>query len=179
MQAEMDRKFSRIKAFAFDVDGVLTDGGILADLNGELYRTFDSKDGMAIRMAVMKGFHLAIITGGRSESIRNRFRTCGIKPEDVYLGSRAKIEDFDEFCTRHGLQPEEVMYFGDDLPDIPVMQACGCGVCPSDAVEEVKAIAGYISTKPGGKGCARETIEMVLKEQGLWTLDVQEYKRKF
>ena len=81
--------------------------------------------------------------------------------------------------VRHSLAPDEVMYFGDDLPDIPVMQACGCGVCPSDAVEEVKAIAGYISTKPGGKGCARETIEMVLKEQGLWTLDVQEYKRKF
>lgn len=175
----MKDRFSKIRAFAFDVDGVLTDGGILADLNGELYRTFDAKDGMAIRMAVMKGFHLAIITGGRSESIRNRFRTCGIKPEDVYLGSRAKIEDFDEFCTRHGLQPEEVMYFGDDLPDIPVMKACGCGVCPSDAVEDVKAIAGYISSKPGGKGCARETIEMVMKEQGLWSLDVQEYKRRF
>ena len=176
---DMNGRFSKIRAFAFDVDGVLTDGGILADLNGELYRTFDSKDGLAIRMAVMKGFHLAIITGGRSESIRKRFGSCGIKPEDVYLGSRAKIEDFDDFCTRHGLQPEEVIYFGDDLPDIPVMVACGCGVCPSDAVDEVKEIAGYISTKPGGKGCARETIEMVLKEQGLWELDVQAYKRHF
>ena len=134
-----NEKFLKIKAFAFDVDGVLTDGGILADLNGELYRVFDSKDGMAIRMAVMKGFHMAIITGGRSESIRKRFESCGIKTEDVYLGSRAKMEDFEDFCKRHNVSPEEVMYFGDDLPDIPVMQACGCGVCPSDAVDEVKA----------------------------------------
>lgn len=175
----MADRFTRIKAFAFDVDGVLTDGGILADLNGELYRTFDSKDGMAIRMAVMKGFHLAIITGGRSESIRKRFASCGIKAEDVYLGSRAKIEDFEDFCSRHGLSPDEVMYFGDDLPDIPVMVACGCGVCPSDAVEEVKEIADHISTRPGGRGCAREIIEMVLKEKGLWALDVQAYKRHF
>ncbi len=175
----MNNKLSKIKAFAFDVDGVLTDGGILADLNGELYRTFDSKDGMAIRMAMMKGYHLAIITGGRSESIRKRFATCGIKPEDVYLGSRAKIEDFEDFCGRHGLQPDEVMYFGDDLPDIPVMVECGCGVCPSDAVDEVKEIAGYVTSKPGGKGCAREAIEMVMKAQGKWALDVQAYKKHF
>ena len=175
----MEGRFSKIKAFAFDVDGVLTDGGILADLNGELYRVFDSKDSMAIRMAVMKGFHMAIITGGRSESIRQRFGSCGIKPEDVYLRSRAKIEDFEDFCQRHGLEPEEVMYFGDDLPDIPVMVACGCGVCPSAAVDEVKEIAGLISTKPGGKGFAREIIQTVLKEQGKWELDVQAYKRYF
>ncbi len=175
----MEERLKKIKAFAFDVDGVLTDGGILADVNGELYRTFDSKDGMAIRMASMKGYHLAIITGGRSESIRMRFKTCGIKPEDVYLGSRAKIEDFDDFCTRHGIKAEEVMYFGDDLPDIPVMTASGCGVCPADAVDEVKAIADLISEKPGGKGFAREIIQKVMTIQGTWGLDVQEYKRNF
>ena len=175
----IEEKFLRIKAFAFDVDGVLTDGGILADLNGELYRVFDSKDGMAIRMAVMKGFDMAIITGGRSESIRKRFARCGIKGEDVYLGSRAKMEDFEDFCTRHGITPEQVMYFGDDLPDIPVMQACGCSVCPSDAVDEVKEIADFISTKPGGKGCAREVLQAVMEIQGLWHLDVYEYKRHF
>lgn len=175
----MEGRFSKIRAFAFDVDGVLTDGGILADLSGELYRVFDSKDSMAIRMAVMKGFHMAIITGGRSESIRQRFGSCGIKPEDVYLRSRAKIEDFEDFCRRHGLEPDEVMYFGDDLPDIPVMTACGCGACPSDAVEEVKEIAGIISSKPGGKGCAREIIQMVMKEQDKWELDVQAYKKHF
>lgn len=175
----MEDKLRKIRAFAFDVDGVLTDGGILADLNGELYRTFDSKDGMALRMAIMKGYHLAIITGGRSESIRNRFRTCGIRPEDIYLGSRAKIEDFEDFCSRHGLEAEEVMYFGDDLPDIPVMEACGCGACPCDAVDEVKEIADYVCSRQGGKGCVREAVERVLKQHGRWSLDVQEYKRNF
>ena len=175
----MEGRFSRIRAFAFDVDGVLTDGGILADLNGELYRTFDSKDGMAIRMAVMKGFHMAIITGGRSESIRKRVQQCGMKAEDVYLGSRDKIEDFEDFCRKHDLGPEEVMYFGDDLPDIPVMTVCGCGVAPSDAVDDVLEAADHVSTKPGGKGCVRECIEKVLKLQGKWNLDVEVYKLKF
>ncbi|MBQ8839062.1 MAG: HAD hydrolase family protein [Bacteroidales bacterium] len=175
----MEEKLKKIKAFAFDVDGVLTDGGILADLSGELFRTFDSKDGFALRMACMHGYHLAIITGGRSESIRARFRSCGIPSEDVYLASRAKIEDFDDFCRRHTLKYDEVMYFGDDLPDIPVMEACGCGVCPCDAVEEVKDAADIISACPGGKGCARELIQRVMRLQGTWILDVQDYKNRF
>ncbi|MBE6230761.1 MAG: HAD-IIIA family hydrolase [Bacteroidales bacterium] len=175
----MEEILKGIRAFVFDVDGVLTDGGILADLNGELYRTFDSKDGFGLRMATMHGYALGIITGGRSESIRARFRTCGILPEDVYLGVRDKIEDFQDFCQRHKVKAEEVMYFGDDLPDIPVLKACGCGVCPCDAVPEVLEAADFISSRPGGKGCAREAIEMVMKLQGEWQLDVQDYKKKF
>lgn len=175
----MEDILRNIKAFAFDVDGVFTDGGILADLNGELYRTFDAKDAFGVRMAAMQGYHLAVITGGRSESIRRRFRTCGIEIEDIYLGSRAKIEDFRDFCTRHGLRPDEVMYFGDDVPDIPVMVACGCGVCPADAVDEVKEIADYVSPKNGGKGCVRAAIEMVMRLQGKWELDVDNYKKMF
>lgn len=175
----MEDRLRKIRAFAFDVDGVLTDGGILANLDGELFRTFDSKDGFGLRMASMHGYRLAIITGGRSESIRNRFRTCGIKAEDVYLGSRDKMEDFTDFCTRYNLEPEQVMYFGDDVPDIAVLQACGCGVCPSDAVDEVKETADFISDRPGGKGCARAAIEMVMKLHRTWKLDVQEYKAQF
>ena len=175
----MEETFKNIKAFVFDVDGVLTDGGVLSDLDGELYRTFDCKDGFAMRMAYMHGYHIGIITGGRSESIRQRFRSCGVKPEDVYLGSRAKIEDFEDFCSCHGLRADQVMYFGDDLPDIPVMKASGCGVCPCDAVDEVKEIADFISTRPGGKGCARDAIQTVMRTQETWVLDVQDYKRKF
>ncbi len=175
----MAQNLDKIKAFVFDVDGVLTDGGILADLNGELYRCFDAKDAMAIRLAHLQGYPMAIITGGRSESIRQRFKTCGIKAEDIYLGSRAKMEDFEDFCSRHGFESEEIMYFGDDLPDIPVMLACGCGTCPSDAVDDVKEIAGLITKAPGGKGCAREAIELTLKTQGRWQLDIQSYKKHF
>ena len=175
----MEERLKKIKAFVFDVDGVLTDGGILADLNGELYRVFDSKDGLALRMANMRGYHLGIITGGRSESIPQRFRTCGISPDDVYLGSRDKIVDFEDFCRRHSVSAEEVMYYGDDLPDIPVMKACGCGACPCDAVDEVKEIADHIGQKPGGKGFVRQAVEMVMKLQGTWNLDIQDYKAKF
>ena len=170
---------SRIKAFVFDVDGVLTDGGLLADLNGEFYRTFDSKDGFGLRMAMMQGYRLGIITGGRSESIKMRFLACGFQAEDIYLHSRNKMEEFADFCKRHSLAPAEVMYFGDDIPDIEVMKHCGCGVAPADAVEEAKEAADYISTRPGGKGCARECIEMVLKHNNQWLLDIEEYKKKF
>ncbi|MBQ0144227.1 MAG: HAD hydrolase-like protein, partial [Bacteroidales bacterium] len=108
----------------------MTDGGILADLEGQLYRTFDAKDGFAVRMACMHGYPIGVITGGRSQSIRNRFKSNGIKPEDIYLGSRIKIEDFDDFCRRHKLRRDEVMYFGDDLPDVEVLQAAGIGIAP-------------------------------------------------
>lgn len=169
----------KIKAFAFDIDGVMTDGGIFADLDGELYRTFDAKDAFGIRMAVMHGYGTCVITGGRSESIRKRMTTCGVEVCDVYLGSRIKINDFNDYCARRGLKAEEVMYFGDDLPDIPVIKACGIGVCPADAVQEAKDAADYVSPYPGGKLCVRNTIEMVMREQGEWSLDVDLYHNKF
>lgn len=171
--------FASIKGMAFDVDGVFTDGGILCDLSGELYRTFDAKDGFGIRMATLKKYPTGIITGGRSASIIARFKSCGIPATDVYLGSRDKIEDFEDFCKKHNLKAEEVLYIGDDLPDIPVMEICGIAVCPCDAVEEVKNAADYISPYPGGKGCVREAVENVLKAHGDWAFDVKGYKAKF
>ena len=171
--------FSQIKAFAFDIDGVATDGGILAMPDGDLLRTYDAKDGFALRMAVMKGYPIAVITGGRSESIRKRMLSSGVEADDVFLHSRDKREDFSIFCQKYNLKPENVMFFGDDLPDLALIRACGCGVCPSDAVEEVKAEADWISSRPGGKGCLREGIETVLRAQGNWTFDAQEYKAKF
>ena len=175
----MEERLKKIKAFAFDVDGELTDGGILGTLDGELYRTYDAKDAFALRMAHMNGYHLCAITGGRSESILKRLSTCGFKKEDVYLGSRVKMEDFEDFCSRYGLQADEVMYFGDDIPDIPVLKACGCGVCPSDAVQEAKDAADYISDRPGGKLCVRQTLEMVMKAQEKWRVDLDIYHKMF
>lgn len=168
-----------IKGFALDIDGVMTDGGILADLEGQLYRTYDAKDGFAIRMASMNGFPVGVITGARSQSVRARFEGNGIPPEDVYLGSRDKITDFDDFCARHGLEQSEVMYFGDDIPDIPVILAAGIGVVPSDAVDEAKEAADIVSDRPGGKCCVRRHIEQVMKAQGRWNFDVQVYKNRF
>lgn len=175
----MNIDFSGIKAFAFDVDGVFTDGGILCNLDGELFRTFDAKDGFAVRMAAMNGYNVGIITGGRSGSIKARFLSCGVKAEDIYLGSRAKMEDMDDFCRRHSLNLSEVLYIGDDIPDIQVMIECGIGACPSDAVEEAKEAADIISSKPGGMGCVRELIEFVMKAQGKWEFDTDKYKKLY
>ena len=169
----------KIKAFAFDIDGVATDGSILCTTDGDLLRIYDAKDGFAIRMAVMQGYPVAVITGGSSESIRKRMLASGLKPEDVFLHCRNKMDEFHQFCERYDLQPEDVMYFGDDVPDIELLQAAGCGVCPSDAVEEAKAAADIVSSKPGGKGCLREVIENTLRAQGKWDFDTAEYKRLF
>lgn len=171
--------YSKIKAFAFDIDGVMTDGGLLGDLNGEFYRTYDAKDGFAVRMATMNGYVVGVITGGSSLSIKARFRACGIPAEDIYLHSRDKMEDFQDFCARHDLLPENVMYFGDDVPDMDVIKACGIGVCPADAMPDVKAVADYVSPFPGGKGCIRECFETVMKSQGRWIFDTGVYKKDF
>ena len=171
--------FKDIKGFAFDIDGVMTNGGILADLEGQLYRTYDAKDGFAVRMAAMNGFPVAVITGARSQSVRARFNGNGIPPEDIYLGSRDKIVDFDNFCQKHGLKRSEVMFFGDDIPDLPVILAAGIGVAPADAVDEVKEAADIVSDRPGGRGCVRKHIEEVMKAQGKWNFDVSVYKARF
>ena len=171
--------FSKIKGFAFDVDGVFTDGGILCDLEGELYRTFDAKDGFAIRMAVMNGYPVGVITGGRSVSNKMRFLTSGVPEDDVYLKSRDKTEDFKAFCDKHGLDPEEVLFMGDDIPDIPAMRLSGCPACPADAVEEVLKVASFISTRPGGRGAVREIVQTIMQASGRWDFDVAEYKRRF
>lgn len=168
-----------IKAFALDIDGVATNGGILCIPDGDLLRTYDAKDGFALRMAVMNGYPVAIVTGGSSESIRKRMVTSGVKPEDVFLHCRNKIEQLQEFCTRYNLEFKDVMFFGDDIPDIECMTVSGCGVCPSDAAEDVKAVADWVSPFPGGKGCLRHTIETVLKQQGRWTFEASTYKKLF
>ena len=178
-EVEKSMNLLEIRAFALDIDGVFTDGSILCTTDGDLLRVYDAKDGFAIRMAVMNGYPVGIITGGSSESIRKRMLASGILPDDVYLHCRDKMEQFREFCDKYSLKPEEIMYFGDDVPDVEVLLAAGCGVCPSDAVEEAKAAADIVSTKPGGKGCIREVIEQTLKAQGKWVFDTGMYKKKF
>ncbi len=167
-----------IKAIVFDVDGIFTDGGIYA-VDGDLLRRYDAKDCMATRIASMQGLGLGVITGGISGVIVQRLVRCGFRPEDIYLGSRRKIEEFDDYCTRHGLSYDQVMYCGDDLPDIPVLKACGAGVCPADAVEEVLAAADYVSDRDGGRRFVRDIVEKVLRSQDKWFLDDMLYKKSF
>ena len=160
----------KIKTFIFDVDGVLTDGKILIHSDGELLRSFDTKDGYAIKCALLKGFKIAIITGGRNEAVRERFKELGVF--DIYLGAHHKLDAYQDLMDNYDLKAEEILYIGDDIPDIPVMEKVGLGCCPSDAVPDVKARADYISHKKGGEGCVRELIEQVLRVQGKWSLDI-------
>ena len=161
---------TQIKTFIFDIDGVLTDGKVLINSDGELLRSFDTKDGYAIKCALIKGFKVAIISGGKNEAVRERFQELGVL--DIYLGAHHKIEAYQDLLNNYNLNPEEILYIGDDIPDIPVMEKVGLGCCPADAVSDVKAMADYISHKEGGKGCVRELIEQVLRVQGKWTLDI-------
>ena len=164
-------RFEDIRAFAFDVDGVFTDGLVLAMPDGDLLRQFNSKDCFAVRTAVDNGFPCAIITGGVSPSLLHRARSLGIRDEHLYMLSKDKASDFLHFCQSVGLEPAQVVFVGDDIPDIPAIEAAGLGVCPSDAVAEVRSASDLVSQYPGGRGCLRDLIEHVLKSQDRWKFD--------
>jgi 3-deoxy-D-manno-octulosonate 8-phosphate phosphatase (KDO 8-P phosphatase) len=160
-------KLASIKAFIFDVDGVLTDGIVHVTEAGEQLRQFNIKDGYALQLAVKRGFKIAVITGGRSAGVELRLRGLGIT--DVYMGVESKTEVYRRFITENELLHEDIVYMGDDIPDLPVMKFAGLAVCPADAVEEIKTLSAYISPKTGGKGCVRDIIEKVLKIQDKWS----------
>ena len=157
---------TRIKAFVFDVDGVLSREVIPLSPDGDPMRTVNIKDGYALQLAVKKGDHVAIITGAYTEAVRVRFSRLGIT--HIYLKSAIKIRDYQDFLSKTGVQPEEVMYAGDDIPDYEVMRLAGLPVAPADAAPEIKQIAKYISSRKGGEGVARDVIEQTLKAQGHW-----------
>ena len=159
----------KIKAVVFDVDGVLSNEMIPLHPSGEPMRTVNTKDGYAMQLAVKQGVLVAIISGGKTEAVRMRYEGLGSK--DVYLGSRDKVKDYTHFKEKYGLKDEEVLFMGDDIPDLGVMRLCGVPCCPKDAVPEVKELSLYISHKNGGYGCARDVIEQVLKAQGTWMAD--------
>ena len=155
-----------VKAFVFDVDGVLSSPQVWLHPSGDLMRTMNTKDGYALQYAVKRGYPIGIITGGNTESVAVRFKGLGIT--DIYLGSSYKLDDFKDFIFKYDLSPEHVLYMGDDVPDYEVMTKVGVPCCPSDAVEEIKSVAHYISPFAGGKGCARDVIEQVLRLHGRW-----------
>ena len=161
----------KIKALVFDVDGVLSANVIPMSSDGEPMRTVNIKDGYALHLACKQSLLLGIITGGRSEAVRKRFMALGIPSEDIYMASSVKIHDYHDFRDRYGLRDEEILYVGDDIPDIEVMSTCGLPCCPNDAAPEVKSVARYISYKAGGYGCGRDVIEQFLKVKGLWMAD--------
>lgn len=157
---------SGIKALCFDVDGVLTDGGMLITENGDHLRRMNTKDGFAMKMAVKNGFPVGIITGGNSQGVVKRLKRLGI--EDIHAGVDHKLPTFLQWCKKHQISADEVLFTGDDIPDIEIIDACGVAACPSDAVSEIKDRVDYISPLNGGMGCVRDVIRKFLIAHDKW-----------
>lgn len=161
-------KLKSIRAFLFDVDGVLSPDVTPLDDAGDPVRTANVKDGYAIRRALAEGFIIGIITGGIQKRVRLRYQRLGVTL--FYDDCREKTSSFRDFLFQTKLLPQEILYMGDDIPDIPVMCSVGLAVCPADAVREVKEVSIYISDKMGGYGCVRDVIEQVLRAQNKWSI---------
>jgi 3-deoxy-D-manno-octulosonate 8-phosphate phosphatase (KDO 8-P phosphatase) len=159
-------KLSKVTTFIFDYDGVMTDGTLVLQHEGQPLRSANVKDGYVLQLATKLGYRIVIISGGFSKSMENRFGALNIK--DVFLGVKDKTVVYEKYIKDNNLTHEEIIYMGDDIPDYRVMTKVGVPVCPSDAAEEIKNICVYISDKGGGKGCVRDIIEQVLKVQGKW-----------
>jgi len=166
MEISYKELMPQIDTFIFDVDGVLTNGIVSVHSNGDLVRQMSIKDGYALKTAVDAGYRVCIISGGSSEGVRLRLQGLGIT--DIYLGAHDKIQQYNELLKKYNLNPENVLYMGDDVPDYPVMELVGFACAPQDAAPEIKEISKYISPKKGGDGCARDVIEQIMRVQGKW-----------
>jgi len=160
------QKLAQIRLFVFDVDGVMTDGSVHALPGMQPYRVFNTKDGYAVARALEQGLEVAIISGGLSEAVRERFHNLGCR--FIYLGKRDKVEPLEEIPLALDLSAEQVAYLGDDLPDLAPMALVGLPCAPQAAAPEVKEAALYVSPYTGGKGCVRDLIEQTLRVQGKW-----------
>lgn len=162
-------KLAHIKALVFDCDGVLTDGTVTLMPNGEQIRKMHTRDGYALQLAVKKGFIVAVITGGSSQSVKDRMNRLGV--HDIYLACHDKVSALKELIHMYSLDKNAVLYMGDDMPDYDVMQEVGLATCPDNAATEIKNLSEYISPKKGGEGCVRDVIEQTMKIQGKWVID--------
>jgi 3-deoxy-D-manno-octulosonate 8-phosphate phosphatase (KDO 8-P phosphatase) len=161
-------KLKKISTFIFDVDGVFTDGKVYL-INDDVIRALNSKDGYAVQYATKLGFKIFIITGGNSQQVKDRLLNLGVN--EVHLAVKRKLECYDNILLRFQLSPEEVLYMGDDIPDIPVLKKVGVSTCPQDACSDVKLLVDYQSHRNGGFGCVRDVIEQTLRLQGKWLLE--------
>ena len=169
MEKNYKELLHQIKAFVFDVDGVLTDGRLLISERGELLRTMNAKDGYALKTALNQGYLVCIITGGKNDGVKSRLEGLGIT--DVFLNAHDKMIQLNEYVSKHNLKPEHILYMGDDMPDVPALQYAGLAACPQDAIPEVKGVCDYISHRNGGDACVRDVIEQVLKVQSKWGVE--------
>ena len=163
------REFARLSTFIFDVDGVLTDGRVVVLDNGVQSRKMSIRDGFGLQMAQQKGYRVLVVSGGFSPPVKNRLEKLGIT--DVHMSIGDKRAFVQEYIRQNSLDEKEVLFMGDDLPDLPVMDVVGLSCCPADAAPELRMAVKYISPFKGGDACARDVIEKVLKINGHWTFD--------
>ena len=165
--SKIGKDISKIKGFVFDVDGVLSATTLQIADDGNPIRTTNLKDGYALRVALEGGYKIAIITGGKTQAVINRYTLLGIK--DIYAGKSKKLPVLKEWLEKENLAPEEVAYMGDDIPDLQCLRTVGLSACPHDATSEVLSTCDFISKFTGGYGCVRDLIETVLRAQEKWT----------
>ena len=163
--------FNKVKAFDFDVDGVLTDGTVYVQGNGVQARRMNIKDGLALQMALKNGYPVKIISGAVSAEVFDRLKKLGLT--DIEMGVKDKKKAIQEFLSKHDLTPNQLLFMGDDLPDIDLLKLVGLPCCPLDAVQEVMDVCLYISSKPGGMACVRDVIEKVMKLNGHWNWNTE------
>lgn len=156
----------KVKAFVFDIDGVLSTQTIALSVWGAPLRTVNLRDGYAIQLAVKKGYRVGVISGARSKEYITRLKTLGVT--DINMGARVKKDVLKQLVTKWNIDPAHILYMGDDIPDYEVMKMAGLPVCPADADSEIKQIAAYISDKRGGEGCVRDVIEQTLRLHNNW-----------
>jgi 3-deoxy-D-manno-octulosonate 8-phosphate phosphatase (KDO 8-P phosphatase) len=161
--------FQPIRIFVFDMDGVLTDGGLWLMEDGQQVRRMNIRDGFAIQLAVRQGYQVIIISGGTSGAARLRLQKLGVT--EVHMGIEDKRSLLQGYMEQHKTDPKTVLYMGDDIPDLRAMETAGLPCCPSDAATEILSMSRYISPLKGGEGCARDVIEKVLKLNDHWVLD--------
>ncbi|MBK8671517.1 MAG: HAD hydrolase family protein [Bacteroidetes bacterium] len=159
-------KLKEINTFVFDVDGVFTNNTILCGEGGEMLRNMNVIDGLAIKKALEKKYTIVIITGGGDLGVKKRLQYLGV--QHIFDKTFEKADCLLKFSKENKIDLSNVLYIGDDLPDLKAMEICGLKCCPKNAVTQVKKIADYISPKNGGEGIVREMIEKVMKIQGTW-----------
>ena len=164
--SDTNRIFQQITTFIFDFDGVMTDGTVFNDFEGHPLRATNVKDGYALQLATKLGYHVAVVSGAICPSMIIRMNSLGVK--DVFTGIPDKVLKLNEYMVEQGLKEAEIVFMGDDIPDLRVMQRVGLAACPADAVPEVRAISRFVSERKGGQGAVRDLIERVLKSQGKW-----------
>jgi 3-deoxy-D-manno-octulosonate 8-phosphate phosphatase (KDO 8-P phosphatase) len=175
MTPELIANAAKIRLAAFDVDGVLTDGGVIHGNTGEELKQFNIKDGLGIRLLQRDGIEVALITGRQSELVRRRAAELGI--QHVVQGREDKLVALRELAAERGLSLDQCSYMGDDLPDLSAIVAVGVGACPADAVTEVMTRADWSSPRPGGRGAVRDFCEFLLRARGDWDAVVWEYRQ--